>query len=228
MIGEVNYMNMKIVLTYQTVKGTVARFQSDDMPAKQALVIAKDLEKTGRVKDLFFSDSFDNSWTLKQLKKYMEGIETEAHDVTIYFDGGFQLGLKKSGLGCAIYYTKNNRRYRLRKNALIEELHSNNEAEYAALHLGLQELIHLDVHHLPVACIGDGNVVINQLNGEWPCYEKELSQWMDRIERTINQLSITPHFELISRKYNHEADWLASQALKGVNILSTKEVDSKT
>ena len=51
---------------------------------------------------------------------------------------------------------------------LLAELTSNNEAEYAALYLSLQELDLLNVHHLPVRFIGDSQVVINQMGGEWP------------------------------------------------------------
>ncbi|HLR51255.1 MAG TPA: reverse transcriptase-like protein [Candidatus Avamphibacillus sp.] len=217
-------MNVMIVLTYQTVKGTEMTLYSNEMQAKKAIVLVEDLEKTGRIKSMFFSDRHDNRWTLKQLKAYMEDIQTEAHNVTVYFDGGFHLNSKKAGLGCAVYYTKNEKLYRLRKNALVEELHTNNEAEYAALYLGLQELIHLDVHHLPVTFIGDSKVVINQLNDEWPCYELELSKWIDRIEQSMKQIGINPEYKLISRKMNREADQLATQALNGIEIMSTKEL----
>src|SRR5699024_12256817 len=104
---------------------------------------------------MFFSERHHNRCTLKQLKAYMEDIQTEAHNVTDYFDGGFHLNPKKARLGCAVSYTKNEKLYRLRKNALVEELHTNDEAEYAALSLELQVLLHLDVPHLPVTLIVD-------------------------------------------------------------------------
>ena len=217
-------MNVSIVLTYQTPKGTEATFHSDEMPASKAMMIAEDLERTGRTKHLTFIDKMENTWNLKELKKFLAEIQTEAHHVTVYFDGGFDLKTKKSGLGCVIYYDKNEKSFRLRKNALVEELHTNNEAEYAALHLALQELAILEVHHLPVTIVGDSKVVINQLNDEWPCYEAELSKWMDRIENQIKKLGITPEYEVVSRKENREADQLASQALKEIAIMGTREV----
>lgn len=218
-------MKVRMELTYKTSKGTETIFSSEEIHAGKALLIAKDLEKTGRAKSIYFIDQHESAWTLKELKKYMEGIQTEAHNVTVCFDGGFDLKTKKSGLGCVIYYNKNGKSFRLRKNATVEELDTNNEAEYAALHLGLQELKLLDVHHLPVAFIGDSMVVINQLSDEWPCYETALAKWMDRIEQDIRQLGITPEYELVSRKKNREADHLASQALKGIEIVSTKEME---
>lgn len=217
-------MNVRLEITYQTPKGTETTFSSDEMRAKKALLIAEDLERTGRTKNIMFVDSHENNWNLKELNRQMEEIKTEPHHVTVYFDGGFELKTRKSGLGCAIYYEQNNKSFRLRKNALVDELETNNEAEYAALDLGVQELGHLGVHHLPVTFVGDSQVVINQLNEDWPCYEKELAKWADRIEHRLEQLGINAAYELIFRKKNGEADHLASQALKEIEITSTSEI----
>ncbi|MDC3413526.1 ribonuclease H family protein [Aquibacillus sp. 3ASR75-11] len=217
-------MNVKMEVSYQTPKGTQTTLNSDEMRVGKAILIAEDLERTGRAKNVTFIDSHENTWTLKELKIYMKGIQTEPHNVTVYFDGGFDLKTKRSGLGCTIYYEQNGKSFRLRKNALVEELDTNNEAEYAAFHLGLQELDLLGVHHLPVTFVGDSQVVINQLNGEWPCLEEELSKWADRIENKLDQLGIHPHYQFVSRKRNREADQLAAQALKEIEITSTIEI----
>lgn len=211
-------MKVRIEITYKTPKGTETDFISDGMNVSHAILIAADLEKTGRLKTITFMDDQDTSWTLKELNKYVSGIQTEVHNVTFYFDGGFDHETKQSGLGCVIYYEQNNKRYRIRKNALIHEIESNNEAEYAALHLGLKELELLGVHHLPVTIIGDSMVVINQLSGDWPCYEEQLVSWMDRIEDLESKLGIKPVYKLVSRKENQEADQLATQALNNIDI----------
>jgi len=216
---------VKIELVYKTAKGVEVAFDSDELVVKDAILIANDLQKTGRVKKMNFTDERGTDWTLKQLEKYITEIKEEPHHIKVYFDGGYDLKNKTAGLGCAIYYEQNERKYRLRKNALVEGLESNNEAEYAALHLGLKELEMLDVHHLPVTFVGDSLVVIHQLNGEWPCYEEELTTWIERIEEKIGALGITPTYEAISRKQNREADQLATQALNGVEITSEKEVN---
>ncbi|WP_164669407.1 reverse transcriptase-like protein [Virgibacillus doumboii] len=216
-------MNVRIEFTYKTQKGTETVFYSEEMPAKKALLLAEDLEKTGRMKNILFIDRYEYRWNLKELKKQLEEIRTEPHNVTVYFDGGFDLQTKKSGLGCAIYYEQNDKSYRIRKNAMIDELQSNNETEYAALHLALQEVEQLGVHHMPVTFTGDSQVVVNQLKGEWPCYEAELSRLADRIEEHLERIGIDPEYELIPRKQNREADHLASQALKGVEVESVVE-----
>ncbi|MFG6149253.1 ribonuclease H family protein [Halobacillus sp. B23F22_1] len=218
-------MHVRIEMTYKTPKRTETHFTSDEMRAGQALLIAEDLEKTGRAKTITFIDRSERTWNTKELKQYMKGIETEPHNIIIYFDGGFDHDTKRSGLGCAIYYDQSGKSFRLRKNAQVDQLHSNNEAEYAALHFALKELELLGVHHLPVTVIGDSQVVINQLDGEWPCLEEELSNWADRIERKMKEMGIQPEYAVVSRKSNREADRLATQALQDIDITSTSEVN---
>ncbi len=217
-------MKVQIQFTYRTRKGIQTTFYSEEMAPEQALMIAEDIEKTGRSKGVIFLDQQGVTWNMKEIKKYLKEVETEAHNITIYFDGGYERHMKKSGLGCVIYYEKNNKQFRIRKNALVEGLTSNNEAEYAALHLALQELEILDVHHLTINIIGDSQVVIKQLSEDWPTYEEELLKWADRIDNKLEQMGLTPVYEVVSRKENKEADQLASQALSGVEIFSTSEI----
>lgn len=218
-------MKLRIEWTYKTPKGTETVFLSDEMPAAQAMLLAEDIEKTGRTKALVFHDRFDSSWTSKELKAYLKGIETEPHNVEVYFDAGFDKSSKQAGLGCVIYYEQNGKLYRLRQNASADGIVSNNEAEYAAFFLCLQELELLGVHNLPVRFIGDSKVVINGLGGEWPVMEEGLGRWTDRIEEKMNKLGIQPEYELVSRKGNAEADRLATQALSGVEITGTIELE---
>ncbi|TCP29038.1 ribonuclease HI [Scopulibacillus darangshiensis] len=217
-------MDLRIEITYKTPKGIETTLSSEEMEEGKALMIAEDLERTGRTKNLTFIDSDAHTWTIKELKKYMKGIQTEPHHITVYFDGGFDRETRKSGLGIAIYYEQNGKSYRLRKNALVDELGTNNEAEYAALHLALKELELLGVRHLPAKFVGDSQVVINQLSGEWPCYEQELNKWADRIENKLEQLDVKPDYEFVSRKGNKEADHLATQALKEIEVEGTVEI----
>lgn len=218
-------MNFSLQIRYKTVKGQEVDFTSERLNAEEALTVAEDLEKTGRLRQIQIFDNSNQSWSLKELKKYMQGIQTEPHDITVYFDGGYDVKTSKAGLGCAIYYQQNQKRYRVRLNASVEEIHSNNEAEYAALHLSIKELAFRKVQDVTVTFSGDSLVVINQLNDEWACYEADLVKWIDRIEELLSHLRITPIFEAISRKENREADHLASKSLQGVEITSVKEIE---
>ena len=217
-------MQVKIRLEwkYRSVKGAETVFRSDEMPAAQGVQIAEDLERTKRVKELVFIDSFDDSvWTMKEMKAYLKSIETEPHDITVYFDGGFDIANNNSGLGCVIYYSQSGKSYRLRQNEWIDGLVSNNEAEYAALYLCLQELEFLEVRNMSVSFSGDSKIVINGMRGEWPVVETVLVRWAERIQAKLDQLGIQPEYFLLPRKDNFEADRLATQALNGIKITGT-------
>ncbi|WP_047985951.1 reverse transcriptase-like protein [Ornithinibacillus californiensis] len=217
-------MKIKIEITYRTPKGTEATFHSDEMNPEKALLLAEDFEKNIRIKSMTFYDNHETTWMYKELKKYVESVDSEPHHIVVFFDGGFDIETKQSGLGVVIYYEQDGKQFRIRRNAAVEELNTNSEAEYAALHLGVSELELLGVHHLPVTFTGDSQGVINQLNDEWPCYEEELLRWMDRIEKKIEQLGITPEYQLVPRKKNREADHLATQAINGTEIMSHSEI----
>lgn len=103
-------------------------------------------------------------------------------------------------------------------------METNNEAEYAALYFTLTILEELGVHHLPCEFIGDSQVVLKQLEGEWPCYEDVLNRWLDRIENKQKELGLEPRYTVVSRKENKEADKLASQALEGKMINSKMQI----
>lgn len=218
-------MKVRIEWKYRSKKGMETVFRSDEMDAAHAIQLAEDIERTNRVKELVFIDSFDDSgWTMKEMRSYMKSIETEPHDITVFFDGGFDVENRNSGLGCVIYYNQNGKSYRLRQNAQVDGLVSNNEAEYAALHLCLQELEFLEVRNMPVQFNGDSKIVINGMSGEWPVIESELMRWADRIDVKIAQMGIQPEYTLIPRRDNAEADRLATQGLKGISITGTSGV----
>lgn len=197
------------------------------MNAEEALFISDDFEKTGRVIELFFYDEQHTKWTKKEITKLLKEIETEPHDVIAYFDGGFDIETNKAGLGVAIYYTQNKKKFRVRANEAFDQIDTNNEAEYAAFWFMLQQLEELGVHHLPVTFRGDSHVVLKQLSGEWPCMEENLNRWLDRIEEKIKSLGIIANYDPITRKENNEADKLATQALQGVIVSSNFELDGK-
>lgn len=217
-------MNIVIQWIYKKANGLETVFWSEELPAEQALLIAQDLERTGRTKSISFVDQYDSSWTLKELKRYLKEVEGEPHNITVYFDGGYDVQTSISGLGCAIYFEQNEKPYRVRKNAQTAGLKSNNEAEYAALYLSIGELEFLNVKNMNVRFIGDSQVVINQMSGEWAVLEKEFSSWADRIDDKLKKLGITAEYQHVSRKMNTEADRLATQALQGIEIVAQIEL----
>lgn len=221
---ELEALKVLIHWTYFFNKTGTATFSSDWVEAENALSIVEDLEKTGRLKDVEFEDEMSTVWTKKELTKLLTKVEDDPQNVTVFFDGGFNKNEVRSGLGVAIYFEQNKKKWRIRKNVLLEQLDSNNEAEYAAFYEGLKQLEELGVHHQSCIFKGDSLVVLNQLSGEWPCYEQNLNRWLDRIEVKLEKLNLRPVYEPISRKDNQEADGLATQALNGEEIFSKIEL----
>lgn len=219
-------MKVRIDWTYKSPKNKVVQFLSEELEASEALLVAQDLERTGRTKRLQFADRHNSNWSIKELKNYVKEVETEPHDVTAYYDGGFDLQSKRAGLGCAIYFKQNGKEYRLRKNALIDEIVSNNEAEYAALSMAVQELELLGVHHLPVRFVGDSRTLVNQMSGEWAVPEQTLASWADRIDQRLEKIGVHPEYEFVPRKENAEADRLATQALGEIVIESLIDLNA--
>ncbi|MBM6619320.1 ribonuclease H family protein [Bacillus suaedaesalsae] len=213
-------MKVWIEWKYKTAKNLVTTLTSEVMSAKQALLLANDFLKTGRTKEVVFYDEQHTMWTKKEFEKLLEEIVEEPNDIEVFFDGGYDVDTKQAGIGVVIYYTRNNQNFRIRENVFIDQLGSNNEAEYAAFWQAVLRLEELGVHNMPVQFKGDSQVVLNQLSGEWPCFEDEFNVWLDRIEEKVKQLGIRPTYTPISRKENKEADQLASQALQGTMVSS--------
>ncbi len=217
-------MKFKLEWKFNGKENKTALFTSEWLDSETAISVGEELEKLGKVKELRFYDEMLTSWTLKEMRKLTKEIETEPHDIIIYFDGGFNKETNEAGLGAVIYFKQGKKKYRLRANELISEMETNNEAEYAALHFALTLLEELGVHHLPCEIKGDSQGVLKQLEGEWPCYEDHLNRWLDRIEAKIEKLGIKPRFIPIPRTENKEADKLAGQALEGKMIMSKMQI----
>lgn len=210
-------MRYQIIWTYKRNQLETV-LHSDYMTLEQALLVAADFEKTGRVKELVFCDEFGSNWTKKEAEKLGKQVEEEPQEIILYFDGGYDVQTKQAGVGAVLYYTKNKKVFRIRRNFKFYELDNNNEAEYAALLFGLQILEELNVNYQIITLRGDSQVVLNQLAGEWPCYEESLTNYIDRIEKKQEARRWKFVYEPISRKNNHEADHLATQALQGTII----------
>ncbi|MDM5316344.1 reverse transcriptase-like protein [Fictibacillus sp. b24] len=218
-------MNFSIEYMYKHPKSPLKiRFVSDPMSLNEALFITADLEKTGRVSELIFIDTKGVSWTKKELLKLTEVKNEEPKNISIYFDGGYKAETGASGQGIIIRYSQNGVNYRIKKNASLTNLESNNEAEYAALWIAAQELEELGVQYEEVIIQGDSKVVIEQLKGEWPCYETNLQNWADKIETLFKKLQVEPVYEWVARNKNKDADQLVTQALNGKIIQAKKEV----
>ncbi len=217
-------MKYRLEWNYKVTGNEKIQFTSDWVSSELAIQAGEEIEKLGKASELYFYDEQGTSWILKEMKKLVTEIEEDPHEVTIYFDGGFQKETNQAGLGAVIFFKQGKKKYRIRANERFDEMETNNEAEYAAFYFALNILEELGVHHLPCEFKGDSQVVLKQLEGEWPCYEDVLNRWLDRIEKKIKALSITPKYTAIPRKDNKEADKLATQALEGKEIFAKTQI----
>ncbi|MCA0988196.1 reverse transcriptase-like protein [Guptibacillus algicola] len=218
-------MNVILKWKYKTPRGIQAWMTSDELPTHQAMLMAKDIEKTGRALDLYFLDDRGMKWSFKEFEKFTAKKEESPSSFEIIFDGSFDKETKEAGCGAVIYFSEGRKKKRIRVNKALSYLENNNEAEYAALWTGLQELKEIKIDDTDIVIKGDSKVVISQLSGEWAVYEPLLTRWMDRIEDTLKELRLQPIYELISRNDNKEAHRLAVQALRGTEIDSVIELD---
>jgi len=213
-------MNYKLEWIYKLKNNEKVPCSSDWLTGEVAVQFAEELEASGKVTELYFYDEAGTSWILKEMKKLLTEIEEDPHEITVFFDGGFQKESNQAGLGAVIFFKQGKKKYRIRANQQFDEMESNNEAEYAAFYFALNILEDLGVNHLSCEFKGDSQGILKQLEGEWPCYEETLNRWLDRIEEKIKSLSLHPKFTVIPRKDNKEADKLATQALEGKEIFA--------
>ncbi|MEK3886094.1 reverse transcriptase-like protein [Bacillus sp. FSL K6-3431] len=218
-------MKIKLKIIYQPAKTIAVPFESEWIEERYVEDLLIDLQKTGRMKHITIMDEMGREWNRKEYEKLKQKTEMEPKNPVVYFDGGFDKSNKKSGIGIVIYYEKGNEVYRYRVNGKLDALETNNEAEYVALYNALLSLNEIGIRQQPCKLRGDSQGVLKQLSGEWPCYEKTLNKWLDRIEVKIQELGIKPIFEVISRSDNKEADKLATQALENKVIHSHAKLE---
>ncbi|MBS4217365.1 reverse transcriptase-like protein [Bacillus sp. FJAT-49711] len=218
-------MKYKLNLEYKGAKTVPVLMETEWMEEKYVDNIIEDLERTGRFKKIVIMDEMEREWSRKEYAKLKIKLDLEPTDPELYFDGGYDVQTGTGGIGLVIYYKKGTDTFRFRANVRLDQLENNNEAEYAALYNALLYVEDLGMKNLPIVIKGDSQGVIKQLEGEWPCYEKVLNTWLDRIEAKIKGLGLKPNYEVISRRDNKEADKLATQALENNLIEGHMKID---
>ncbi len=88
-------------------------------------------------------------------------------------------------------------------------MRTNNEAEYEALLLLLEEAVRRDLKELLV--LGDSRLVICQMQGIWKIREERLRELADRARRLVKGRLV--RYEWVPRERNARADRLSNRAL---------------
>lgn len=130
---------------------------------------------------------------------------------TLWFDGAYRRVLQKSSGGIVIkdpggitVFTR---------SMTLEEVASNNEAEYLTLMLGLKQCLEFGIARLIVK--GDALLVIKQLLGLWQVKKDNLKKWFFDIKKLLRRFDAI-QLKHVARELNHEVDGLAKSQLEAV------------
>ncbi|MCO5563979.1 hypothetical protein L7F22_017632 [Adiantum nelumboides] len=135
----------------------------------------------------------------------------EAH--SLYFDGTYKRKEDKAAVGVVIYDEEGRKEFG--KGLMLENAHSNNEAKYAALSLGLEWCLNLGIKRLNA--FEDALLLVKQVHGTWACKNQGLVVRLRRVKELLKRFEVA-HFLHVPRKDNQEADFLASEQLQDVTI----------
>jgi ribonuclease HI len=131
-------------------------------------------------------------------------------DFSLFFDGCSKGNPGHAGIGAVLYEGDIEiwaaARY-------IGDHCTNNEAEYRALILGLEQACERNIEELTV--FGDSQLVINQVNGEYKVKAKNLFDLYDRVTM-LKKCFRFVQFNHVYREQNTRADQLSNIALDAV------------
>jgi ribonuclease HI len=128
-------------------------------------------------------------------------------EYVLYFDGCSKGNPGPSGIGAVIYKNKieiwNACKY-------IGDKRTNNESEYSALIMGLEEAIKMNIKELSVC--GDSLLVINQVNGIYKVKNQNLLVLYENVLLLKSKFTYID-FNHVYRNNNKRADELSNLAL---------------
>ncbi|MCO5563739.1 hypothetical protein L7F22_017386 [Adiantum nelumboides] len=130
----------------------------------------------------------------------------EAH--SLYFDGAYKRIIDKAAVGVVVFDEEGQKIFST--SELLKNSHCNNEAEYAALILGLEWCVNNKIHHLNV--YGDAMLLVKKIKGIWACKNHSFLNHLKQVKELMR------HFQAVKihhvpRMQNQEADALASEKL---------------
>ncbi|MCO5577571.1 hypothetical protein L7F22_031402 [Adiantum nelumboides] len=132
---------------------------------------------------------------------------------SLYFDGAYKRKVDKAAVGVVIYDEEGRKVFG--KGLMLENVHSNNEVEYAASSLELEWCLNLGIKRLNA--FGNALLLVKQVHGTWACKNQGLVVRLCRVKELLKIFEVA-HLLHVPRKDNQEADALASEQLQDVTI----------
>ncbi|MCO5592848.1 hypothetical protein L7F22_046852 [Adiantum nelumboides] len=123
---------------------------------------------------------------------------------TLLFDGAYcRQRIKAAGK----FVILNEEKEVLKKGIQPHLAHSNNEAEYATLKVGLEECKSMGIRRLMVK--RDALLIVRQVQGTWACKNSKLLQWLHEVKLLMKDFEAI-QIEHISLQHNKQADNMAN------------------
>lgn len=170
------------------------------------------------------SNALDNLLNKEKSIKKEDGNEEKKYIYQLYFDGASRGNPGLSGSGAVLYEC-----YHQEKKKIFEVFrfigddHTNNQAEYCGLIIGLKECLKRGFRKITV--YGDSKLVINQMNEEWDVKSPKLKPLYESAKKIENKMELVS-FQYIKRVFNSDADSLANKAIN--NYISEMKKDNTT
>ena len=138
----------------------------------------------------------------------------------LYFDGAARPNPGRGGAG---YVLKSNGKIVKQGSVILDGTFTNNEAEYHAVIEGLRAAIAAQHKHnaslTSIHVMGDSQLVIKQLTGEFKCHKPELMKLRNKVQKLAEKFRLVT-YEWIPRNLNQEADKLAGEALDSYPLIA--------
>ena len=131
----------------------------------------------------------------------------------LYFDGAYKRIKDKAAAGIVVFSPEGDKLYG--EGISLEDVHSNNEAEYQALLLGLRWCLSHGITRVNV--FGDSMLIVKQMKGIWACKNDSLAMKMREAKTLMRKLQEAQIY-FVPRGTNVEADALAAEKLKEVML----------
>ena len=103
----------------------------------------------------------------------------------------------------------------MERGLVLPDISSNNEAEYAALLIGLEWCVSNNINRLNV--YGDSMLIVKQVQGIGSCKSDKLASRLREVKSLLRRIThVQIHY--VGRAKNQDADMLASECLKEATI----------
>ena len=141
---------------------------------------------------------------------------------SLYFDGAYKRKEGRAAAGVVVFNPFNEKV--MERGLILQEVSSNNEAEYAALLTGLEWCVSNNISRLNV--YGDSMLIVKQVQGIWSCKSDKLASRLREVKSLLKKL-LHVQIHYVGRAKNCVADALASECLKEATIGAIKLQEPK-